>query len=82
MSGTPATGATYSTTVSLPAGHHTFAFYVTDGTNYWGDPPNDASYSGLGMWDSGRSRSQGPLADHQAAAATLRLRRRVSLAAR
>ena len=54
VSGTPATGAKYSTTITLPAGHHTFAFYVTDGTNYWSDPPNDATYSGLDVSAAGQ----------------------------
>jgi phospholipase C len=53
VSGSPATGATYSTTVTLPAGHYGFAFYVTDGTNFWSDPPNDASYSGLDVSAAG-----------------------------
>jgi phospholipase C len=48
-SGSPATGALYSTTMTLPAGQHTFAFYVTDGTNFWGDPPNDGTFSGLAV---------------------------------
>jgi hypothetical protein len=56
VSGSPATGATYSTTLTLPAGHHNFAFYVTDGTNYWGDPPNDATYSGLDVTAAGQPR--------------------------
>ena len=47
QSGSPATGALYSATMTLPAGTHSFAFYVTDGTNYWGDPPNDGIYTGL-----------------------------------
>jgi phospholipase C len=53
-SGNPATGATYSTTITLPAGHHDFAFYVTDGTNFWGDPPNDATFSGLDVSAAGK----------------------------
>jgi phospholipase C len=47
QSGSPATGALYSTTMTLPAGTHNFAFYVADGTNAWGDPPNDGTYTGL-----------------------------------
>jgi len=31
----------------LPIGSHTFAFSVTDGTNYWGDPAAPDVYSGL-----------------------------------
>jgi hypothetical protein len=35
--------------MTLPTGQHSFAFYVTDGTNSWGDPPNDGIYSGLNV---------------------------------
>jgi PQQ-like domain len=48
-SGSPATGALYSTTMTMPAGQHAFAFYVTDGANFWGDPPNDGTFSGLAV---------------------------------
>jgi phospholipase C len=47
VSGSPATGARYATTITLPAGNHRFAFYVTDGTNDWSDPPTPGTYGGL-----------------------------------
>jgi phospholipase C len=47
VSGTPATGAKYSATLTLPAGKHKFAFYVTDGTNGWSDPVTPGTYTGL-----------------------------------
>ena len=37
----------YSPALTLPIGSHSFAFSATDGTNYWGDPPAAAVYSGL-----------------------------------
>jgi phospholipase C len=67
VSGSPATGATYSATMTLPAGTHNYAFYVTDGTNNWGDPPNDGTYNGLTVTAAGqppvRSAITGPRAD-------------------
>jgi hypothetical protein len=46
-SGSPATGAVYSATPTLPAGAHDFAFYVSDGTNAWSDPVTPGTYTGL-----------------------------------
>jgi len=47
VSGSPATGATYSATLTLPSGQHSFAFYVNDGTNAWSDPVTPGVYTGL-----------------------------------
>ena len=47
VSGSPATGATYSATLTLPTGKHTFDFCVTDGTNAWSDPITPGAYTGL-----------------------------------
>jgi phospholipase C len=47
QSGNPNAGAVYQATLSLSSGSHTFAFYATDGTNEWGDPPTPGLYSGL-----------------------------------
>jgi hypothetical protein len=47
VSGTPAAGAKYSVTMTLPAGKHNFAFYASDGSNAWGDPITPGTYTGL-----------------------------------
>jgi len=47
ISGDPSTGALYKATLSLPTGKHDFAFYATDGTNGWSDPPTPGTYTGL-----------------------------------
>ena len=47
VSGSPATGATYSAMLTLPSGRHSFAFYVSDGTNAWSDPITPGVYTGL-----------------------------------
>jgi hypothetical protein len=31
----------------LPSGTHNYAFFATDGTNDWSDPPTPGLYSGL-----------------------------------
>ena len=49
VSGNPTTGATYSATLSLPSGAHNYAFFATDGTNDWSDPPTPGLYSGLAV---------------------------------
>jgi hypothetical protein len=46
-SGNQTTGALYQATLTLPAGSHNFAFYATDGTNEWSDPPTPGIFSGL-----------------------------------
>jgi phospholipase C len=46
VSGSPQTGATYSTTMSLPAGTHTFAFTAGDGTSAWSNPESPRVYTG------------------------------------
>lgn len=60
VSGTQATGAKYSTTVELPAGNHAFAFFATDGTNYWSWPKPPGLYHGLTVTsaDNGVIRSK------------------------
>ena len=47
QSGNPATGAVYQATLKLSSGKHDFAFYATDGTNEWSDPPTPGLYTGL-----------------------------------
>jgi hypothetical protein len=47
VSGAPATGATYSLTMTLPAGKQSFAFYASDNSNEWGDPLTPGTYTGL-----------------------------------
>ena len=47
ISGSPATGALYQATLTLPSGSHNFAFYATDGTNEWSDPVTPGTYTGL-----------------------------------
>lgn len=54
VSGDPATGATYATTMTLPAGKHTFAFYATDGTSAWSDPQTPGLYRGLTVAAAGQ----------------------------
>jgi len=53
VSGNPTAGATYSATLSLPAGKHDYAFFATDGTNDWSDPPTPGIYSGLTVTTKG-----------------------------
>ena len=47
VSGSPSTGEQYSTTIQLPAGTHTFAFFASDGTNDWASPQPPGVYHGL-----------------------------------
>jgi hypothetical protein len=47
VSGNPATGATYSATLTLPSGQDNYAFFATDGTNAWSDPVTPGVYTGL-----------------------------------
>jgi phospholipase C len=49
QSGNPTSGATYSAALTLPSGTHNYAFYATDGTNDWSDPPTPGVYSGLAV---------------------------------
>jgi phospholipase C len=67
VSGNPSTGALYQATLKLSSGKHDFAFYATDGTNDWGDPPNDGTYTGLTVSNSGaalvHSKIQAPRPD-------------------
>src|SRR5262249_19112351 len=53
ISGTPASGALYQATLPLPSGSHDFAFYATDGTNEWSDPPTPGIFSGLTVTANG-----------------------------
>jgi len=55
VSGTPATGVTYSTSITLPAGSHTFSFYATDGSSQWSDPRVPAVYTGLKVAAAGQA---------------------------
>lgn len=54
VSGTPAKGSTYSATLTLPAGHHTFAFYATDGPNSWSEPQTPGLFHGPTVTASGK----------------------------
>ena len=54
VSGTPATGVTYSASMTLPTGSHTFTFYATDGPNQWSDPRVPGIYSGLKVTAAGQ----------------------------
>ena len=68
VSGNPTSGATYSATLTLPAGTHDYAFYATDGTNDWSDPPTPGVYSGLAVSVKGAalrvSKIRAPRADN------------------
>ena len=55
VSGSPSSGATYSTTMTLSPGSHSFAFYATDGADQWGDPSLGGTYSGLEVSPSGQA---------------------------
>ena len=55
VSGTPAIGVTYSTSITLPAGSHTFSFYATDGSSQWTDPRVPAVYTGLKVAAAGQA---------------------------
>ena len=55
VSGTPSSGAVYSTAVTLAGGRHTFAFYATDGPDQWSDPELGGTYSGLEVSTSGKA---------------------------
>jgi phospholipase C len=54
VSGTPANGAAYSAQLTLPVGHHTYAFYATDGPNAWTDPQTPGLYHGPTVSASGK----------------------------
>ncbi|HEY2579100.1 MAG TPA: alkaline phosphatase family protein [Streptosporangiaceae bacterium] len=54
VSGNPASGATYSTAMSLPAGTHTFAFTASDGVNAWSNPASPGVYTGLKVTPAGQ----------------------------
>jgi hypothetical protein len=54
VSGNPASGATYSTAMSLPAGTHTFAFTAGDGVNAWSNPASPGVYTGLKVIAAGQ----------------------------
>ena len=56
QSGSDATGATYATTLTLGAGKHKFAFYATDGSSAWSDPPTPGVYRGLRVTAPGQRR--------------------------
>ena len=68
VSGNPTSGATYSATLTLPAGTHDYSFYATDGTNDWSDPPTPGVYSGLTVAKKGaalsRSKIRAPRPDN------------------
>ena len=68
VSGNPTSGAMYSATLTLPAGTHDYAFYATDGTNDWSDPPTPGVYSGLTVAKKGaalsRSKIRAPRPDN------------------
>jgi phospholipase C len=55
VSGDPTNGATYSATLSLPAGQHDYAFFATDGTNDWSDPPTPGLFTGLTVTANGKT---------------------------
>jgi hypothetical protein len=54
VSGGPTNGATYSASLSLPAGQHDYAFFATDGTNDWSDPPTPGLFTGLTVTANGK----------------------------
>jgi len=54
VSGNPASGATYSTAMSLPAGTHSFAFTAGDSINAWSNPEPPGVYTGLKVTAAGR----------------------------
>ncbi|HEY2575844.1 MAG TPA: hypothetical protein VGI74_06005 [Streptosporangiaceae bacterium] len=54
VSGNPASGATYSARLSLPAGTHKFAFTAGDGVNAWSNPESPGDYSGLEVTAAGQ----------------------------
>jgi hypothetical protein len=47
-------GATYATTLTLGAGKQKFAFYATDGSSAWSDPPTPGVYKGLTVTTPGQ----------------------------
>jgi phospholipase C len=67
LSGNQASGATYSTTMTLPAGTYNYAFYATDGSTSWSDPQTPGLYTGLVVTPAGkpliRSRIVAPQTD-------------------
>jgi phospholipase C len=54
VSGNPTTGATYSTTMSLPAGLHTFAFTAGDNVSAWSNPESPGVYTAPKVTAAGR----------------------------
>jgi phospholipase C len=61
VSGTAATGELYKTSMTLPAGDHTFAFFATDGTHDWGDPITPGVYSGLKVTSAAQAPPPGKI---------------------
>lgn len=61
-SGSPATGATYSAVMTLPAGSHHFAFFVSDGKDHWADPMAPATYTGLVVTAAGQRPAHSKIA--------------------
>jgi hypothetical protein len=57
VSGGAATGATYSATMTLANGRHTYAFYATDGATAWSDPHSPGVYKGPTVTAAGRPLS-------------------------
>ena len=57
LSGTPASGVTYTASKKLPAGSHTFNFYATDGTSQWNNPKEPGVFSGLKVRRRGKRLS-------------------------
>jgi hypothetical protein len=54
VSGSPATGATYSTQMTLAAGKHTFAFYAADSSDSWSAPESPGVFKGLTVTANGK----------------------------
>lgn len=61
VSGDPASGATYSATMTLPAGSHTFAFTASHDRSAWSNPRSPGVFSGLTVTAAGRPVAHTPI---------------------
>lgn len=53
-SGTAATGERFATTLTLPAGNHSYVFWFSDGTAGWVDPTSPGGYAGPAVSSAAR----------------------------
>ena len=57
VSGSPATGERFSTSITLPAGNHSYVFWFSDGSAGWVDPATPGVYAGPAVSATARWRT-------------------------